>query len=234
MRNLYWRSEFLRRWVTANAVGELIGLGAVAAAGYGLARTFGEGKSTVAIVAMALAFVLLGGVEGYIVGLSQQRVLERYLPQATGWTRATIIGAMVAWVLGMLPSTMMSLVSTTAAGAPAPMSMPVRSALAALLGALAGPLLAFFQWRCLRTKIARGSLWWLPANSLAWAGAMPIIFAAAHAAAAATSPALATVIVGIGLAGAGAAAGLVHGCALIPLLERDMDRRNRPTPADAG
>jgi NhaP-type Na+/H+ or K+/H+ antiporter len=55
------------------------------------------------------------------------------------------------------------------------MTQGVTLLLAALLGAVAGPVLGVGQWWVLRRHVAHA--WrWIPAQSLAWAAGMPIIF----------------------------------------------------------
>lgn len=55
-----------------------------------------------------------------------------------------------------------------------------------LLGAVAGPVLALFQWRELRHHLA-GAGGWMAANAAAWALAMPLVFLAVDAATVGTS-----------------------------------------------
>ena len=52
--------------------------------------------------------------------------------------------------------------------------------LAADLGSVAGPLLPAFQWLSLRKVLPCNAWRWLPANALAWALGMPVIFPGAH------------------------------------------------------
>lgn len=197
-------------WTLANAWGELVGLGAVAGLGYLVASRLGESSSAVAVIALAAVFVALGAVEGFVVGLAQQQVLRRALPAVSGWVRATVIGAVAAWAIGMLPSTVMSMVAQAPGGSPPAISDWQRLLLAAGLGLVAGPMLAFFQWRQLRVVVPHAWLW-LPANALAWAVGMPVIFAAAHAVAQQRSWQAAVATVGLALALAGALVGAVHG-----------------------
>jgi hypothetical protein len=87
-----------------------------------------------------------------------------------------MLGAGVAWLLGMLPSTMMALLAEDhGQAAIEPPSAAVRFGLAALLGLVAGPVLGFAQWLVLRRH--RPGAWrWLGANAAAWAAGMPLIF----------------------------------------------------------
>lgn len=213
-----WRLRFWWQWIAANSVAELLGLGGVALAGWGLLRWLGEPAGWGPSLAFAGLFALLGAFEGLLVGAMQARVLRQRLPGLTGWVLASVAGALAAWVLGMVPSTIMSAMTPAASGAPPEIGEALRLLLAAGLGMVAGPVLAFFQWRRLRLHVRRGAAWWLPANALAWASGMPVIFVGAHMGAWLHSPALVALGVSLSLLAAGAVVGAVHGLVLIWLL----------------
>jgi hypothetical protein len=212
-----WRSQFWWHWVTANSLAELVGLGTVAVLGYVIASRVGEPHGILQAIGFASVFVLLGAFEGLVVGWAQAKVLKPRLPKLTGWARATVVGAAVSWTLGMAPSTIMSLGQASEANPPPEISEPLRLLLAAGLGLIAGPALAFFQWRLLRRHVPRAG-WWLPANAIAWAVGMPIIFLGAHMSAYTTLPLLVALGVGAALLIAGAAVGVIHGRVLLWLL----------------
>ncbi len=208
-------------WIFANAWAELAGLGAVAGVGYLVASRVGEPSSTFAAFALAATFVGLGAMEGFVVGVAQNQVLLKALPAVSGWVRATVIGAMASWAIGMLPSTIMSILDHQPDGAPPEISDSLSLLLAAGLGLVAGPMLAFFQWRQLRGLVPHAWLW-LPANSLAWAAGMPVIFTAAHLASQQTRWQAAVATLGLALALAGAIVGAIHGGVLAWLVgQRD-------------
>jgi len=215
--------SFWWRWVAANAVGELIGLGGVAGAGYLFIALFGEPESIIHGIGTALFFVLAGSFEGYVLGLAQGKVLRLRIPTLEGWVKATVVGAVVAWALGMTPSMIMSFVQPATPEAPPDMSTGLRMALAAGLGMAAGPLLAFFQWRVLRNYLAKAA-WWLPANALAWAVGMPVLFAGVHGADAMPSKALAVLAAAATIAAAGAVVGAIHGAVLLWLCRAAIHR----------
>jgi hypothetical protein len=212
-----WRSRFWWRWIAANSLAELLGLGTVAAFGYAIFRRVGEPHGIWQAAVFALAFVALGALEGLVVGWAQAAVLKSRLPGLKGWVRASIIGAAAAWALGMVPSTIMSLTAPAAAGSPPDISEPLRLLLAAGLGMIAGPVLAFFQWKVLRQHVQRAACW-LPANAVSWAVGMPIIFLGAHMGAYATAPLAIALGAAAILAIAGAVVGAIHGRVLIWLL----------------
>lgn len=215
-----WRSDFWRWWVAANAFAELFGLGAVATAGLLLFQQAGEPDSVGGALAFAAVFVVLGGFEGLVVGVAQNAVLRTRLPAVHGWVRATVAGAMVAWALGMVPSTVMNLMQGASRGAE-PAAEPALGLvllLAAGLGAVAGPVLAAFQWRVLRKVILRRAWQWLPANAAAWALGMPVIFLGAQANEITADPLVIAGIVALALFAAGALVGAVHGWILLRML----------------
>jgi len=209
---------FWWRWVVANSVAELLGLGTAAAVGFLLVARLGEPHGLRHALAVDAAFIVLGAFEGLVVGVAQERVLRPQLPELRGWVRATVIGASVAWALGMAPSTIMSVATSDTSAPPPNISEPVRLLLAAALGAVAGPVLAFFQWRRLRQCVPRLAAWWLPANALAWAVGMPVVVLGAHVSAFAASTAVIVLGVALSLLAAGAVVGAIHGRVLLWLL----------------
>lgn len=168
------------RWVIANGVAEAVGLGTTFVCGMAVAPALMRASGVVEIFGGAALAVLLGMLlEGVLVGSAQAAVLRRHssLP-ARSWVVATAVGAGTAWLLGMVPSTLMALLGADAAPGDAALREPgplATWALAAGLGLLTGPILGLAQWRVLRRLPGAGH--WLWANALAWAVGMPIIFA---------------------------------------------------------
>jgi len=166
-------------WVLANAVGEAAGLGLTALVGAVAITSLGEGSGALATLGMAALAVAAGTlVEGTAVGTAQWLVLRRALPRMPWrtWTAATGAGAFLAWTLGMIPSTVMSLGSGSGGGgAQAEPSGVFVYGLAFLMGLALGPVLGFAQWLALRRHVRVAALW-MPANALAWAFGMAVIF----------------------------------------------------------
>jgi hypothetical protein len=222
-RGVWWR------WVVANAVGESVGLGASALVAV-LVMTR-EDPSTAAVLVGAVAVVATGAVEGLVVGWAQWRVLRRPLPTvpAGAWIAATVAGALVAWTLGMLPMTFLDLGSMgEAAGGTVEPATWLQLVLAAGMGIVLGPVLAIFQWRVLRRHLA-GAAWWVPANALAWAAGMPLVFLVAGGVPEGLSTVGVVALVAGTLLATGAVVGAIHGAVLVHLLRRDRDVT--PTPA---
>lgn len=213
--------RFWWHWIAANSIAEFIGLGSVAAVGYAVIALLGEPRGLEAVIFAAI-FVVLGAVEGLVVGSAQSWVLKERLPNLQGWVGATVFGAVVAWILGMLPSTIMAMVESGAQEPPPEIGEGVRLLFAAALGLVAGPVLAFFQWRRLRRYVSRNALWWLPANAAAWALGMPVVFVGTHVGATASGSTEIIFAVGLALLAAGAVVGAVHGRVLIWLLAQNQ------------
>lgn len=215
----FWRSKFWQCWVLANALGELVGLGTVAIVGFLLFRHAGEPSSIQQALAFVAAFVLLGAFEGVVIGLAQRQVLRSLMPSVRGWVMATVVGAMIAWAIGMLPSTVAGLLAQGATPTNGPPEPPLILVLllAAGLGAIAGPLLAAFQWLSLRKVVHRKAWLWLPANAAAWALGMPAIFLGAQVNELTSSTAAIVTTVALAIFTAGATVGAVHGIVLLGL-----------------
>ena len=210
------------RWVFANAVGEALGLGTTALIGAAIVSSLGEGTSVLATLALAAVAVLAGTlVEGTVVGTAQWLVLRGPLPgiRWRTWAVATGAGAFLAWLLGMIPSTVLSLGADSggAGAAPAEPSNTVVLALAFLMGLVLGPVLGFVQWLVLRRFVSHAALW-MPANAFAWAFGMVVIFAGIDPAISGGFGFLSVAILTLTLACAGAVVGAIHGLALVWLL----------------
>lgn len=214
--------RFLLRWIGANAMAELVGLGAVGLAGYALVAAVGEPPATRETLLIALAFIALGAFEGWVVGVAQASVLRRALPALRCWVGASVLGAVAAWASGMVPNVVMNLATPQAAGvAVTEPPLALMLTMAAVLGVVAGPLLAAFQWRSLRRALPVGAWRWLPANAAAWAVGMPILFAGMQLAEGLAAPALIVGALALSLLTAGAAVGAIHGFFLLRMIRRN-------------
>ena len=166
------------RWTLANALSEMLGLGLTFAITGLFITAVGEGSTIGSILLSFMVAVLSGAVEATVVGLAQWWAMRPRFPMIgrLEWWRGTFIGALAAYVLGYLPSTIMSL--GEAAAASGPVEEPAQwlvLLLAAGMGAVGGAVLSFAQWLVLRRKVRRAGLW-IPANMLAWTFGMPVIF----------------------------------------------------------
>jgi hypothetical protein len=213
---------FWLRWVWANLAGELAGLGTAFIVSALVSSRIGESGVAAATLAMAALAVLLGTFEGFLVGIGQHWALEHPLPQLPwrAWVAATAFGAFLAWILGMLPSTLISLSAEPSQGPAPEMSDALQLVLAVPLGIVAGAILATPQWLVLRRYVTRA--WrWIPANAAAWALGMPVVFIGAGQSLPGASGLGLALGVLLTLAAAGAIVGAVHGWALARMLAPD-------------
>jgi len=166
------------RWIGANAFGELFGLGLTfVITGFAFSKLDNQQSMTGILLSFVFA-VTSGAVEATFVGLAQWWAMQPWFPtiERFAWWRGTLIGALIAYVLGYLPSTLMSMGEATAQSAPAAEPPQwIVLLLAAGLGMVGGAVLSFAQWLAMRGKVRRAGLW-IPANMLAWFFGMPIIF----------------------------------------------------------
>lgn len=218
MNNRRWNSkELYRAWVMANSLAELAGLGLTFAVGFLCIRRLGEPSTPAGWVALLGAMTFSGAAEGAIVGFAQWRVLRHRLEIGRrSWMGATIAGALLAWLLGSLPSTLMQAGAEADSRAIEEPDLGLVLLFASAIGLAAGAVLASAQAVVLRKAVRRAGLW-LPANSLAWAVGMPVIFLAIDLASRAGMLPLRVLGMAAGLAAAGAAVGAVHGLVLIRL-----------------
>lgn len=171
-----------RRWIAANAFGELFGLGLTLGLGFWLIASLDVGGVGGVLLAFTIA-VSSGIIEAAVVGLAQWWAMHPWFPSISRlrWWLGTLGGALLAYVLGYLPSTLMDLGQASApAVEQAPVAEPAQwlvLLLAAVLGAAAGAMLSFAQYLAMR-RVVQGSKIWIPANMLAWLVGMPLIFAA--------------------------------------------------------
>lgn len=172
------KNQLWSRWTLANALSEMVGLGLTFLI-TGLVFSQLDGVGTLTSILLSFAFaVASGAVEATIVGLAQWQAMRPWFPsiERFAWWRGTMIGALIAYVLGYLPSTLMNMGEATAASAP--MAEPpqwIVFLLAAGMGAVGGAVLSFAQWLVMRGKVKRAGAW-IPANMLAWMFGMPVIF----------------------------------------------------------
>lgn len=202
-------------WIIANAIGELLGLGATFAIGAGFFSAVSEEQSA---LLSAGVMTTAGAIEGAIVGWAQWFVLRRAIVGITrrAWMMATVIGAVIAWFLGSLPALLSSLSSGDTSRAIEEPPQGVVLLLAVGLGLVAGLILSAAQWMVLRRYVAK-AWWWLPANAIAWAAGMPILFAGIDLAQTQESIVEQVIVMAVCIAVTGAVVGAIHGVILIAL-----------------
>jgi hypothetical protein len=228
-RNMTKRNLWLR-WVAANAFGELFGLGAtLLVAGLAFSQ-LGEPQNVAGILILFAIAVASGILEATLVGLAQWWAMMPWFPSVRrrAWWWATCVGALAAYVLGYLPSTLMSLGEQASQN---PVAEPPQwqvLLLAAGLGAVGGAVLSFAQWLVLRRQI-QGTGWWIPANMLAWLAGMPLIFWGIDAAQKLALLWQMVLVMGASLLAAGLIVGAIHGAFLVRLAARNRIKESVPT-----
>lgn len=209
-----------RRWVVANAVSEALGLSLTLGL-TALIMTRLEAFGGIAGILLAFAAAVAAGViEATLVGLAQWWAMHPWLPLISRgrWWLGTLGGALLAYILGYLPPTLIDL-GAQATGT-APMVEPpqvIVLLLAAGLGFVAGAILSWAQWLVLRRHV-RHAGWWIPANMIAWAIAMPIIFWAVDLAYKMQATRLVIPFALFVLLAVGALVGAIHGAVLVRLV----------------
>jgi hypothetical protein len=146
------RESFAGRWIIAVTLGEATGF-AVAA---------GIAVFTIVLQidgAVRLVLVVAGGaIEGAALASGQYLAMARNRPRAWLWIGATAVAASVAWLLGMLPSTLRLELGSIGA-----------IVLAVLGGMLLLATIPLAQWLVMRR---RGTFRWIPVNMGAWLAAV--------------------------------------------------------------
>lgn len=219
-------NKLFQRWTLANALAELFGLGLTFVI-TGLVFTKLDSQQTIVSILFSFVFaVLSGGIEATVVGLAQWRAMHPWFPGISrfAWWRGTLIGALIAYVLGYLPSTLMSMgEATTQSGPVEEPAQWIVLLLAAGMGAVGGAVLSFAQWLELRREI-NGAGIWIPANMLAWAFGMPVIFWGVDLAFNMAEVWQSVLVMAGALLVAGAVVGAVHGAFLVRLAEGSGQR----------
>lgn len=152
-----------QRWVLAVTIGELAGFAVPSVVG-GAATALGlEG------IAFAICVVLAGMGEGAALGAAQWLALRRPFPQMgwREWVLPTALAALLAWIIGMVPSTFVDFSTIEPA---------TLIAGGSVLGILFLLTMGGAQWLTLRRYVPH-AWWWIVANAVAWpAGvAMPFV-----------------------------------------------------------
>jgi uncharacterized protein YbjT (DUF2867 family) len=163
----------LRSWVWRMGLAELLGIGFAAAVATAFLSTWGEPQSFPAALAFLGCMLGAGALEGALLGFLPGRLLARGFPRLSlrAFGRNTLAVALGAWLLGMLPSTLMTGPSpATPAQEPSAWLIVVFSSLG---GALAGALMGTAQWLALRKAVPRAGRWIL-ASMIGWALALPL------------------------------------------------------------
>lgn len=162
------------QWILTN----VIGLGITALTGVIFVLFLAKGLRAQSSFVMAVLMILAGAFGGFAVGTAQAKILGKTLATfyVRGWIIATTIGAVGAWILGMMPSLLMSFNEKISNSQPAEIGEMTTGLSAAFLGFALGIVLGFPQWIELR-RYVNGAGWWILANALAWTIGVPQLLA---------------------------------------------------------
>jgi hypothetical protein len=231
----WWDGKLWSLWVLANALGEFVGLGTAALLGVFLVMIVEGWLDTSAPLIIAVGMVSLGTFEGAVVGGAQWLVLRQRLSEiaARTWTGATALGAFIAWTLGMVPSSLIEFGGNNGNASGPDFSPVIYYGLASALGAVLGVVLAVPQWVVLRRHVTHAG-WWLPANSVAWAIAMPVVFLGASSGPGEGLSMLLVILIAGTVIVAGAVVGAVHGVAMLRLTTPARDGEQQSASSENG
>jgi hypothetical protein len=151
-----------RRWVVITTAGEVLGFSVPALAG---------ALTTVAHIAgpsQAGILVAAGAVEGALLGWAQATVLRHVVTglDTGSWIRATALGAMLAYAMGMLPGLLF------------PQPVLVMIAVVAVAGTVLLCSIGTAQWLVLRRHRPHAA-WWIPVTAGAWLVGLGVFLAIA-------------------------------------------------------
>jgi len=152
-----WRS-----WIVTVTAAEAVGFAVPAGVG---ALTAGSAPA-VSVPALLAA----GAIEGGLLGWGQAVVLRRVLPAfpAGRWVAVTSAAAVLAYAIGLAPSTF----APVWAGWPPGVLVP----LAVLLGAVLLNSIGTAQWTLLRRLVPRAGRW-IGVTAIAWLGGLAVFLA---------------------------------------------------------
>ena len=210
----YWLN-----WTVICGLGEFFGIGFAAGVAVLHFSMVGEPR-TVALKLLVIAVMMLAGaVEGLITGYFQWSVLKKRFSEirARNWLGLTALGAVIAWMLGMIPSTFFAPEASSAAAIEFSTGQIVL--LSTGMGVVLGALFGVFQWIELKKHTVQAG-WWIIANALGWTVGLAIIFIGASQPANEAGLAAAITIGAISGLLAGLAVGAVTGIFLVRMEPR--------------
>lgn len=152
-----------RRWTVATTVGEAVGFCAPAVAGGLAAATDLPTGPTVTVLLLA------GAVEGFLLGTAQAWALRRALPALPGriFAAATAVAAVLAYAIGLLPSSI---------GQSVPLAVAVPAAVVGGLALLA--TIGTAQWLVLR-RAGYDVQWWILTTAGGWLAGLTVFMVVA-------------------------------------------------------
>ena len=126
------------RWVLASTIAQILGWIVI---GY-----FSQATNELVNQNTYKVLLLVGTVEGFVLGFAQWLVVRRYIRYANCWIFLTIVGALLSWFMGLTVSVVVGLFY--AANLYQTMTTLVKEI--ALLGAAIGTVIGYAQWLILK------------------------------------------------------------------------------------
>jgi len=154
------------RWVIANTIAQIIGWFLAAYVSQAIDKF--DNQDTYQVL------LLLGTLEGLLLGFAQYLVLRRYIRKASYWILFTTVGVLVSWFMGLTVSAVIGLFY--AANLHQKITTLINEV--ALLGAAIGTVIGCAQWLILKTT-SKQAIWWVFTNALAFSLGLVIAFIAA-------------------------------------------------------
>lgn len=183
VRSRIERGAFWRGWLLRCGSAEFVGIGLAALVAVQLMTAFPDPQTLAQRLLVYVSLLTVGALEGALIGLAQGTMLQRIVPnlRVTRFAGWTALVAMLAWAVGMAPSTFLPLAlgpaaRTAADSAAASASEPPVAlilAISAAGGALGGLLIAAAQVIELRQHVPTVRPW-IAATAAGWALALPL------------------------------------------------------------
>jgi hypothetical protein len=169
----------------ACGLAEVVGMVAAASAFLVSAAVIGDPRTPAAAAVTILVIVVGGVVEGVAVGTTQWWLLRTWLTSlsALRWIGATVLVAAAGWLLGAMPSVIVSLADDGVSGSSGSTAEPSRGVMViggVVLGAVLGIAFGGAQALVLRRVVTNAAVW-VYANACGWAAAMGVMFFGASA-----------------------------------------------------
>jgi hypothetical protein len=164
---------------------------AAESAGFAGAACAGAVTANAAAWVSVPALLAAGALEGGMLGWGQVSILRRALPGVgrRQWIVATAVAAMLAYVIGLVPSTVAASVGSW------PVALVVPGAV--LLGAALLASIGTAQWLILRHHVT-GALGWIGTTALAWLGGLGVFLGFAMPLWQPGQPLALTIVIGVG------------------------------------
>ena len=151
------------RWVIANTIAQSIG--------WFVAAHLSQTIDKFDIENLYPILLLIGTLEGLLLGFAQYLVLRRYIQKANYWILFTTVGVLVSWFMGLTVSAVIGLFY--AANLHQKITTLINEI--ALLGAAIGIVIGCAQWLILKA-VSKQAIWWVFTNALAFSLGLVIAF----------------------------------------------------------